>query len=138
MEINSGTDLRAAIMQLEIRQAAEGKILRENFHLAYESIKPINLIKNTLRNITESKDLTDHILSAGVGLATGQIVKMVFEEESDSPLKKLFSTALQFGVTTIIARHPETVQAISTGITAIITSLSEAGESDENETETNN
>jgi len=47
MEINSATDLRAAILQLETRQAAEEKLLKENFHLAYESIKPINLIKNT-------------------------------------------------------------------------------------------
>ena len=41
--------LREAIVVLEKRQATEGKILKEQFMLAYESMKPINLIKNTFK-----------------------------------------------------------------------------------------
>lgn len=139
MDIRSGTDLRAAILQLEAQQAEEAKLLRESFHLAYESIKPINLIKSTFREVAESKDLADHLVSTGVGLATGYLTKVIFESESDSPFKKLLGAALQFGITNLIANNPDAVRIVSTKVREIISSISEALEpevpADEIETE---
>ena len=42
-KINSATELRVAILQLESKRVEEEKILKEHFRLAFDSIKPINL-----------------------------------------------------------------------------------------------
>lgn len=119
-KIDSESKLRAAIVQLEIRQDAEGKILKEEFFVAYENIKPINLIKSTLKEAAESSDIKDHLLNTSVGLAAGYLSKILFEGITHNPLRKLLGTALQFGVTTVIAKNPETVKLVGIGIVKIV------------------
>ncbi|MBK6619551.1 MAG: hypothetical protein IPJ00_13095 [Saprospirales bacterium] len=105
-KINSESELRETILQLERQQEQEGKMLREQFHLAYDSIKPVNLIKSTLSEAIESRDLKDNLFNAAVGLTTGFLSKVLFEGKNSSPLKKLLGTALMFGITRLITQNP--------------------------------
>ncbi len=123
MDIRSGTDLNAAILQLETRQAEETQILKENFYAICESLKPVNLIKNTFKEVTESTDIKNHLLSTGLGLATGYLTQIIFEEKSDSPLKKLFGATLQFGVTSLIANNPEAIRTFGAEIADVFSSI---------------
>lgn len=118
--INSASDLRDAILLLEVKQAEEEKMLREQFQLTYESIKPINLIKNTLKEVVHSGDLKDNILSTSVGLTAGYLSKVLFEIVTPSPLRKLLGTALMFGITNLVAKHPEAVKSVGKGFFRII------------------
>lgn len=133
--INSDTDLRAAILHLESVQAEEAKLLKAQFHLAYDSIKPINLIKNTLRKAAESHEIKDNIVSTAVGLTTGYLSKMLFESMSDSPFKKILGVALQFGITTVVANHPEVVKAVGNGIWEILSSMTNTTEEEADDSE---
>ena len=110
--INSETDLRAAILQLEMKQAEEGKLLKEQFHLAYESIKPLNIIKSTLTEAVTSRDFKDNIVNASVGMTAGYLSKVVFESVTSSPLKKIFGTALMFGIKNVVAKNPGAVKSL--------------------------
>jgi hypothetical protein len=125
LEINSGTDLRTAILKLEAKQAVEGKLLREQIHLAYESIKPVNLIKSTFKEAAASLDLKENILNTSVGLAAGYVSKIVFENVTKNPLKKLLGTALMFGITNIVAKNPDTVKSLGNIFLKIIRSRPE-------------
>ena len=111
-KINLDTGLRGAILQLEGRQADEGEMLKEEFQLVIQSIKPINLIRNSFREAAESKDLRDDIISTSVGLAAGYLSKKLFESVSHRPLKRLLGTALQFGITNVVAKNPEAVKSV--------------------------
>ena len=51
-KIYSEIDLNIAILQLESKQAEEEKLLKEQFQHTYESIKPINIIKNIFKETT--------------------------------------------------------------------------------------
>ena len=113
-------DLRKTILVLENRQAAEGKILKEQFLLAYESIKPINLIKNTVKEVAELNDIKDNIINTSVGLATGFVSKRLFVGSSHNPFKKLFGTVLMFGITNIVSKNAETIKTIGRGLITII------------------
>ncbi|MDZ4823680.1 MAG: hypothetical protein SH856_09485 [Flavobacteriales bacterium] len=124
--INSDTDLRAAILRLEARQQKEGKMLKEQFDLAYESIKPINLIKNTFKEVVASGDLKDQILNSSVGLTAGLISKKIFERGTGNPIKKLIGTAIMFGVKRVVAQHPEVIKSLGTGLMNIIRNKSGA------------
>ena len=104
-------DLRAAILQLESRQTEEGKLLKEQFLVAVESIKPINLIKNTLREAVGSEDLQDNVLNSSLGFSAGYISKILFQGATSSPLKKIIGTALMFGIKNLIAQNPEIVKS---------------------------
>jgi hypothetical protein len=122
-KINSETDLRVAILQLEIRQAEEGKQLKEQFNVAYESIKPLNLIKNVLTEAAGSRDLRDNILNTSVGVTAGYLSKMIFQGFTNNPVKKLLGTAVMFGITNLVAKNPEAVKTVGKGFFTIVRSL---------------
>jgi hypothetical protein len=119
-KINSEITLRNAILQLENKQAEEGKILKEQFLVAYESIKPINLIKSTFHEVSESTDLKTNLVNTSVGLAAGYLSKALFEGVTNSPLRKLLGTALMFGITNVVAKNPEVVKTLGNGVIAIV------------------
>jgi hypothetical protein len=118
--LNSNTNLKEAIFQLESQQAAQGKMLRAQLHLAYESIKPINLLKTTFKEVTASPELMDNIVNTSVGLATGYVSKAVFQNVSHSPFKKLLGTVLMFAMTNLVSKHPTTIKSLGMGAFNII------------------
>jgi hypothetical protein len=65
-----------------------------------------------LKNISASPNLVDNILGTTVGLATGYLSKKIVVGTSANLIKKLFGTVLQFGVTTLVAKHPEAIKSI--------------------------
>jgi len=52
--IKTQHELRAAILRLEYQQSEEGRALKEQFHLAYNSVKPANIILNTIKDLGET------------------------------------------------------------------------------------
>lgn len=115
-KINSEMDLRNTILQLEGKQAYERKELKEQFLQVYESVKPINLIKNTFKAVSESSDLKNNIVNTSVGLTAGYLSKKIFEKVSHNPLRKFLGSALMFGITNIISRNPEVVRSVGNSI----------------------
>jgi len=109
--ITSTVGLKEAIQQLEIKQAAEGHLLKEQFNITYTSLKPVNLIK-TFSEAVSSPDIISNLISAGIGLTAGFFSKRILAKTSGSLLKKVFGSILLFGVTRIIARKPAIIQAI--------------------------
>jgi hypothetical protein len=107
------TDLRAAIVQLEIRQEAEAILLKEQALLTYESIKPINLIKNLFHESTESTELKGDLLNSTIGISAGFLSKFMFQGFTSGPIRKIVGTALMFGIKNLVAHNPETVKKMS-------------------------
>lgn len=110
---NSATSVRETILALEAQQAEQGKIVREQLHLTYESVRPINLIRNTFKEVTASHELTDNIINTSVGLAAGYVSKKIFENVSHSPFRKLLGTVVLFAVTNLVSKHPTTIKSIA-------------------------
>ena len=123
-KINSAISLRDAILQLESKQTEERKLLKKQFHLVYESIKPVNLIKSAFKKVAESRDLKDNILNTSVGLTVGYISKILFQGTSNSPVKKLLGSVLMFGITNLVSKNPEPVKSLGKKILEIIKSKS--------------
>ncbi len=123
-KINSAIRLRDAILQLESKQTEERKLLKKQFHLAYESIKPVNLIKGAFKEVAESRELKDNILNTSVGLAAGYVSKILFEGTSKSPIKKILGSVLMFGITNLVTKNPEPVKSLGKKFLEIIRSKS--------------
>jgi hypothetical protein len=112
-QIKTQRDLRAAILRLELQQTEEAKALKEQFHLAYNSVKPANIILNTLKDLGDSSFVKDGFLNTTVGLGTGYLSKMVFQGVVNSPIKKLLGSALMFGITNVVAKNPDAIKAMA-------------------------
>ncbi len=122
--INSDSSLRAAILQLEARQSEEVKMLRAQFCLAFESVKPINLIKSTFKEAAESLELKENILNTSVGLSAGYLSKKLFVGMSHNPVKKLLGNVLMFGITNVVAKHPDAIKSLGNRIINLVRSKS--------------
>ncbi|MBK5286811.1 MAG: hypothetical protein JJE25_15580 [Bacteroidia bacterium] len=126
---NQTDALHEAITLLEIIRAEELKSLKQQFHLTYESLKPFNLIKSTFKDAVASgkealasPDLKDNVLNTSVGLAAGYLSKRLFVGVSNSPLRKILGFALQFGITTFVAKNPEGIKSFGKGLVNIVKS----------------
>lgn len=111
--IKTQHELRASILRLEYQQAEEGKALKEQFHLAYNSVKPANIILNTLKDLGDSNFVKDGFLNTSVGFGTGYLSKMVFQGVVNSPIKKLLGSVLMFGITNVVAKNPDAIKGIA-------------------------
>jgi hypothetical protein len=111
-KIDSVAELKNAIQLLEVEQADKGQLLKEQFFLTYESLKPVNLIASTLNDIKKSPYLIENILGAGVGLVTGFYTNKLIFNPRGNKLKKLIGVVLQFGVTNLVAKHQDTILSI--------------------------
>lgn len=109
---NQSELLNESIRLLEDDQAAELKLLRQQFHTAYESLKPVNLIKSTWYDITTAPDIKKNILNNLIGVTTGYLSRKVLVGASHNPLKKILGTVLQFVVGNVVARHNGTPSSI--------------------------
>lgn len=103
--ITSAADIKNAIRFLEADQEVKGQLLRAQFNNTFESLKPVNLLKNAVQEISSSPFLMTNVFGAVAGLATGYYSKRVVFGASKNILKRMLGVALQFGVTNIIARH---------------------------------
>jgi hypothetical protein len=111
--INSSADLKKAILSLEVEQAFSEQLLKEQFLLTIESLKPLNIIKNTLKDMASSTNLIDNTLGASAGIAAGYLTKKIVVGASGNIARKLFGSILQFGVTNFVAQHPDAIKSFS-------------------------
>lgn len=124
-------DLQQSITAMETKHTAEGMELRQCFRDVVESIKPINIIKNTFKDVVESDDLKDNIVNTAVGVSAGYLSKKLVEGGSKNIFKRLLGTAVMFGITSLVSKNPETIKTWGNNLLAL-TGLRE----DKNETET--
>ena len=132
--INSDTSLKEAILFLENKRIIEGELLKEQFHCTFESIKPINLIKSTFKEVSESEEIKDDFVNTTIGLTAGYLSKKIFESVTNNPVKKIIGTALMFSVKNLVAKNPEIVKSLAHGLFIFIRrKLNKDDESNKNE-----
>ena len=76
--ITSVVELRHAIQILELEHEYKGQKLKEEFFQTFESFKPGNLLKGTLKDMVTSPFMIENIFINVVGMATGYLSKKIF------------------------------------------------------------
>jgi hypothetical protein len=110
--INSADDLKAAILQLENKQKQQGELVKEQFTDTFDSLKPVNIIKNIFKEATASPELKGNILNTSLGLTAGFFAKKLFEKGSANPVRKILGSVLMFGITNVVTKHPDTIKSL--------------------------
>lgn len=110
--ITSLAGLKDAIQLLEVDQGIKGQLLKEQLYITYESLKPVSLIRHTLKEISSSPYLIDNISGTAIGLLSGFLSKKIFVGSSGNLIRKFIGSALQFGVTNIVAQNSDVIKSV--------------------------
>lgn len=102
--IKTGEELKAKIAELEKQKDIEEAAIKYEFKETYETYKPANILKNTLSEVSASPTFKHNLLNVALGLGAGYLSKKLVVGRSAGLLKRVVGTALQFGVTSLVAK----------------------------------
>ncbi len=111
--ITSVAALRSSIKVMEVEQQTKQLELKDQFYLAYESLKPVNIVRSTLKDFLSA---SDNFSGTAVGAAGGYLVKKLLVGSSGSMLRKLIGTALQIGMTNIGSHKSDVIKSAGQAI----------------------
>lgn len=114
--INQTDALNKVIEVLQKKKEIEFLVLKEQFQITYESLKPINLIKSTLVDVASSPELKNNVLNNVIGLTTGYISKKVLLGSSRNPIKILLGSLFQFAIAKVVSKHTEGIKTTGENI----------------------
>lgn len=106
--IANTTDLSVAIKRLERKCQILEEELKDDFYKILESLKPANILKNTIHEIQESTSLKHNLLKVALGLGVGYFSRKMVIGKSAGIVKKALGAALQYGITNFIAKKDDT------------------------------
>lgn len=109
---NETETLNEMILAEELKYANDLALLKNQFNLAYESVKPINLVKNLFHEVTTSPEIKNDLISNVIGFGTGFLSKKLLLGSSHNPIKKVFGTLFEFAVANVVSKHTENIKLI--------------------------
>jgi hypothetical protein len=125
-KITTAVDLKKTIQQLEIRQTNELLSLKEELYTIHENLKPVNLVKNTFRELTTAPEFKGNILNAVLSIATGYLSKKVVIGSTHNPLKQVLGTILQIGVTSMVSKNTDGIKSVAAKLISTVFSKKHA------------
>lgn len=93
--IENDEDLQTKIFMLEARRENELRLLKKNFREASECLKPINIIKNTFKDIVTSPELKGNLIGSAIGMGTGFVANKLIVGRSGGLIKKIIGVIVQ-------------------------------------------
>ncbi|KJS05025.1 MAG: hypothetical protein VR77_09715 [Flavobacteriales bacterium BRH_c54] len=118
--ISNITELNAAILLLENKQTQEAILLKEQFNLTYESIKPINFIRSTFKELVTAPDFKEDLLNTSISLAAGYFSKKLAVGSTNNPLKQILGSFLQMGVTSVVSKNADDIRTKFMDILSVV------------------
>lgn len=107
---NAADSLKETIRLLEIRQAEEAKEFKEQFKLTYESLKPANIIKSTIRDLAYSVEVKNNLFDTVVSLVSNYMAKKILSDSKSGFFARIFRVLAHFGITNMITNNSEEIR----------------------------
>ena len=114
--ITTSTDLKMAIQQLELQQANEFILLKEEYKKTYEGLKLINIIKSTFKEAVTAPDLKTDVIKAAIGLTTGIVAKKLMIGKTINPFKKILGIIVEMAVANKVAKNTDEIKSVGSFI----------------------
>lgn len=95
-KIISTVQLIEAIRLLEIKQKEEELLLKEQFIITYESLKPVSLIKSTIKDLMTTPNLNNNILCTVLSIASDYATKKIAIADNKTQFNNYLSRSLKW------------------------------------------
>ncbi|MDY0215589.1 MAG: hypothetical protein RBS19_01420 [Bacteroidales bacterium] len=105
--------LQESILLLEAKQENEKALLKEQFRLSFDSLKPINLIKDVFEDLTNLSGLKGTALDASLSIATGYLSKKIVVGSSKNIFKNIFGSLVQVAVTSMTLKNADQIKSVA-------------------------
>ncbi len=122
MHIENAASLKAAIAELEQEKMIRERALIDQFNLTYESLKPINMIRDTYNEMVGSSGLRASLIDATLGVGVGILSKRVLMGSSTNFLKKIAGTILELGIANIVSKNSDKIKSAGKGLINLFSS----------------
>ena len=119
-KITNITELNAAILLLENKQYEEELLLKEQFKITYESLKPLNFIRSTFKELVTAPDFKEDLFNTSISLAVGYFSKKLAVGSTNNPFKQILGSFLQMGVTSIVSKNSDNIRTKFMDIVSIL------------------
>lgn len=110
--LTSAAGLKNAKQVLELEQASKGQLLKEQLSVIYESLMPINILRNTLKKLFGKSDLIENLSGSAMGAASGLLLKKIFIGKSGNAFKKFIGSLLQMGISNIVTQNSDLIKSV--------------------------
>ena len=88
----------------------------------------MNLIKNTLNELTQSPEFKDNLIDSALGIATGFISKKIVVGNTHNPLKQMMGVIIQLAITNLVTKNAD---GIKSSISKLINKFTNKEETEE-------
>ena len=112
-KIHTSEDLKNAILELEAKKIVTEEALKRQFHETLETFKPANLLKNTVSEVSASPQFKHNLLNLALGIGAGYFTNKIAIGKKTGLLARTLGTALQFGVTSLVAKNKANEETVS-------------------------
>lgn len=109
--IDASANLNITIDTLEKEQKLQGEQLKTDFADAYDSLKPANILKNTIKELTTSSELRTNIITASFSMVAGYLTSRILKGSNFKAFRRIMALLIDYGVSNIL-RHPDAIKAI--------------------------
>jgi hypothetical protein len=110
--IKNSSDLKAAITELEEKKIIQEEALLNELDAAYESLKPLNVLKKA----ASSPVVRNNLLKGAIGLGAGILSKNLIIGSSAGFLKKVVGNVLEFGIAALVAKNSGKIKEKGTSL----------------------
>lgn len=104
--------LKELILRQEASCLVESILLKEQFRIVVESLKPVNLIKN----VFASTDLKNSVVDNAIGMTSGYVVRKAIVRTSKNLFLKLLGTIVGIGVSKVVSKNPAGIKSVGKNI----------------------
>ncbi|MFY7888006.1 MAG: hypothetical protein ACOVOW_03810 [Spirosomataceae bacterium] len=108
-KVNLDDFVKAEIYRLELKQKLELASLKSQLHTTFEQLKPLNLLKQTFTEVSESPEIKSQLLNSGIGLLTGYLSKKLMIGNTSNPIKNILGTIVEFIIANVVAKYSESI-----------------------------
>jgi hypothetical protein len=114
--ITTSGELKAAIQQLELQQADELILLKEQFHKTKEGFKLINLLKSKFKEAASDPDLKTDAINAAIGFTSGILARKLMIGKTINPFKKLLGIVVEMAVASKVVKNADGIKSAGSSI----------------------
>jgi hypothetical protein len=104
--------LKQLILVKTAEQKAEGRLLKDQFQITYEILKPVNIIKSTLKEVIAGPDPNTSLIDSGLGYITGFLARKILIGKTNNPVTKLLGYILQKVVSGKVIKNADEIKSI--------------------------
>lgn len=116
MTITNADELDKAIAELQKQQVQKKTLMILQFHELQESMRPINLLKNTLNKIAQPGDVRDTLIKAASGIGMGLLTKGLITGKSKGIVSAVVGKTVRVAVAKTVFNNAEVLKAYGVAI----------------------